>query len=83
MNKTAQTILINYLASENIYMSHKEAEAAIKKWEAKYPKIDAISLAAIAISDPYETALSDSEIREIRNFYFPPKNLKETILKGE
>lgn len=77
MNKTAQNILINYLSSEHIYISHSEAAAAIEKWESRYPNLDPLSLAAIAISDPYEIALAENEIREIRNFYFPPKNLKE------
>lgn len=70
-------IMMSYLAAEHIFISTKEAETAITKWSTKYPNLDSLSIVALAISDPQEIALAEAEIREIRNFYFPPKNFIE------
>lgn len=76
MNEAVQ-IMISYLNSENIFISAAEATSAIAKWTTKFPDLDAFSIVALAISDPQEIAITPNEIREIRNFYFPPKNLIE------
>ena len=79
-NKTALEIMTNYLESEGIHISESEASAAIAKWNRRIPNLDSLSLAAIAISDPTENALTKAEIREIREFYFPSKNFIERNL---
>ena len=70
-------LMLSYLNAEHIYVSRQKAEAAITKWSAKYPNLDSHSIVALAISDPQEINLTDKEIREIRNFYFPPKDFIE------
>ena len=70
----ATELAINYLESEGISVGTKETKAIIDKWEAKLDPIDFISLAAIAIENPNEFELSISEIRKIREFYFPSEN---------
>lgn len=65
----ATELMINYLESENITAD----PAVAAKWEARFPSLDFISLAALAIADPTESALTISEIRYIRDFFFPSK----------
>lgn len=76
----AGLIIINYLRSEGIYVDSAEVEKAVSRWKEKVGNIDAKSLAALAMSNPQENALSEKEIRELRNFYFPSKNFIESIL---
>lgn len=70
----ATELVVNYLEAEGIIAGTRETKAIVNKWESKFDPIDFISLAAIAIEDPKETNLSTSEIRKIRDFYFPSKN---------
>ena len=67
-------LAINYLETEGITVGTREITRVVNKWEEKLDPIDFISLAAVAISDPNEITLTISEIRQIRNFYFPYKN---------
>lgn len=67
-------LAVNYLESENIMVGTPEIAKVVNKWEARLDPIDFISLAAVAIADPYEIALSNKEIRKIREFYFPSEN---------
>ena len=67
-------LAINYLETEGITVGTREVTRVVNKWEEKLDPIDFISLAAVAISDPNEITLTISEIRQIRNFYFPYKN---------
>ena len=73
----AVELIINYLESENIYVGTAEIRSIVEKWEVRLDPIDFISLAAVAISNPNENALTISEIREMREFYFPSKNYLE------
>ena len=70
----ATELVINYLETENIIVGTPEITKIVNKWEARLDPIDFISLAAIALSDPNKIALSNIEIREIREFYFPSEN---------
>lgn len=73
----AINLVINFLESENITVGTPEITKIVNKWEAKLDPIDFISLAAVAISNPNEIALSRAEIREMREFYFPSENFIE------
>jgi hypothetical protein len=66
----AISIIIEYLESEGIMAGTAEITKNVDYWESKLDPIDPMSLAAVAIANPYESALTNSEIREIRNFYF-------------
>jgi hypothetical protein len=66
----AISIIIEYLESEGIISGTAEITKNVDYWEAKLDPIDPMSLAAVVIANPYENALTSSEIREIRNFYF-------------
>lgn len=70
-------LVINYLESEGIYVGTPETKAIVNKWESKLDPIDFISLAAVALFNPNKNALTNIEIREIREFYFPSKNYIE------
>lgn len=70
----ATELVINYLESENILVGTPETKALANKWEEKLDPIDFISLAAIVIENPRKINLSNSEIRRIREFYFPSKD---------
>lgn len=78
----ATNLVINYLESEGIYVGTPETIAIVNKWEAKLDPIDFISLAAVAIADPNEIALSIPEIRKIRDFYFPSKIYFKGVFNG-
>ena len=69
----ATELIINYLEVESISAGTPEIKAIVEKWEARLDPIDYISLAAVAISDPNEIALTTSEIRQLRDFYFSSK----------
>ncbi len=73
-------LMINFFETENISVNTEEIIATVNKWEARLDPIDFISLAAVAISNPNEIVLTISEIREIREFYFPSKNYLERSL---
>ena len=76
----AVELVINYLESEGISCGTVEIINMVDKWESRLDPIDFISLAAVAIANPQEVALTKSEIREIRNFYFPSENYIERSL---
>ena len=67
----ATELVINYFESEHIMVTTPQVNKKIKEWETKLDPIDFISLAAIVIEDPNKFELSETEIRKIRNFYFP------------
>jgi len=69
----ATELVINFLESEHITANNSEIMNLVYKWNSKLAPIDFISLAAVVISNPNKIALTKSEIREIRNFYFPSK----------
>lgn len=69
-------IIIDYLESENIYAGTPETTAVVQKWENHYPHLDNLSLAALALANPNEIQISDSEIREFKEFFFPSENSK-------
>ena len=69
----ATNLIINFFESEGICVSTPEIKEIVNKWEAKLNPIDFISLAAVSISNPNEIVLTNSEIRQIREFYFPSK----------
>lgn len=73
----ATQLIINFFEAENIMVGTPEIVKIVNKWQAKLDPIDYISLAAVAISNPNETALTNSEIREFRNFYFPSEDFIE------
>lgn len=76
----AVELMINYLESEGISLDTKSATKAVNKWSNRLGDIDFISLAAVAISDPNELVLTEKEIRNFREFYFPSKNIIERNL---
>lgn len=69
-------IIIDYLESENIYAGTGETRAIVQKWENRFPQLDNISLAALSLANPNEINISDSEIREFKEFFFPSENSK-------
>ena len=69
-------IIIDYLESENIYAGTAETRAIVQKWENRFPQLDNISLAALSLANPNEINISDSEIREFKEFFFPSENSK-------
>ena len=69
-------IIIDYLESENIYAGTTETRAIVQKWENRFPQLDNISLAALSLANPNEINISDSEIREFKEFFFPSENSK-------
>ena len=73
----ATKIMVDYLSSEGIYKSTAECGAVVAKWMQRLDINDPLSIAAVAISDPSQITLTESEIRKIREFYFPSKNFKE------
>lgn len=77
-NKTEKVvdIIIDYLESENIYAGTPETRAIVQKWYNKFPNLDNLSLAALALANPNEVQISDSEIREFKEFFFPSNNSK-------
>jgi len=75
--ESAVELVINYLEAENILMTTEQAASIVNKWEAILDPIDCISLAAVAIANPKEIALSQSEIRQIKEFFFPSDNSYE------
>ena len=77
--ESALELSLNYLSTEGIAAAPSDILPSLMKYAA-VPAIDFISLAALAISDPKEVALSPREIREIREFYFPSKNTLERSL---
>lgn len=66
----ATQLIINFLESEHITVGTNEITKTVEKWESRLDPIDFISLAAVAIADPNEIALTNNEIRKIREFYF-------------
>ncbi len=66
----ATELAINFLESENINVEKAEIAKIVNKWEARLSPIDFVSLAAVAISNPNEIALTNTEIRKMREFYF-------------
>lgn len=66
----ATQLVINFLESEHITVGTNEITKTVEKWESRLDPIDFISLAAVAIADPNEIALTNNEIRKIREFYF-------------
>lgn len=66
----ATELAINFLESENISVGTAEMAKIVNKWEARLKPIDFVSLAAVAISNPNEIALTNAEIRKMREFYF-------------
>lgn len=66
----ATQLVINFLESEHITVGTHEITKTVEKWESRLDPIDFISLAAVAIADPNEIALTNNEIRKIREFYF-------------
>lgn len=64
-------LMINYLESERIMVGTPEITRTVIKWEERLNPIDFVSLAAVALENPREIALSRDQIRRIRNFYFP------------
>lgn len=67
----ATELVINYFESENITVGTPEIKEIINKWETIFDPIDFVSLAALTIYNPSKVELSRSEIRKIRDFYFP------------
>ena len=67
----ATKIIISYFEAENIQEQTPTILARVNKWEARLNPLDALSLAAVAISDPPEISLTIPEIRQLREFYFP------------
>ena len=67
-------LVINYLESEHIIVGTNEISKKVNEWEKKLGPIDFISLAAIVLEDPNKIALTNIEIRKIREFYFPSEN---------
>jgi hypothetical protein len=67
----ATKIIISYFEAENIQEQTPTILARVNKWEARLNPLDALSLAAVAISDPPEIFLTIPEIRQLREFYFP------------
>lgn len=67
-------LVINYLESEHIIVGTNEISKKVNEWEKKLGSIDFISLAAIVLEDPNKIALTNIEIRKIREFYFPSEN---------
>lgn len=74
-------IIIKYLEEEGIYVGTKETQDIVEKWQAKLHLSDAIDLAAVAIANPNEIAISKAEIREFRQFFFPSINYIESNLR--
>lgn len=75
----ALDIAIKYLESENIICGTKELSNRITKWENKFDPIDPYSLASLAIANPLESNLTKSEVRHIKEFFFPSDNYIESI----
>lgn len=73
----ATNIIVNYFEAEGIQEQTPTIAARATKWEARLTPIDALSLAAVTISDPPESALTNEEIRQLREFYFPSTNITE------
>ena len=73
--KMLTDLVINYFESEHIMIGTPEIIDTINKWiiRTEHNQIDLLSLAALTIENPNKVALSNDEIREIRNFYFPSK----------
>lgn len=71
--KLAIELIINYLKSEGIMVGKREIKKIVNKWKDKLDPIDFIFLVAVAIANPNENVLTISEIRKIREFYFPQK----------
>lgn len=66
-----KTLVINYFETENIMVRNNEINEVVNKWYSFFPNLDFITLAALAIDNPKEIPLTKSEIRKIRDFYFP------------
>ena len=75
--EVAIKLVINFFESEMITVRTSEIIPIVNKWESKFDPIDPISLAALTIANPINSAISTNEIREIREFYFPSKNCFE------
>lgn len=69
-------IIINYLESEHINAGTAETRAIVQKWEDRFPNLDDLSLAALSLANPNEIQISNSEIREFKDFFFPSENSK-------
>lgn len=73
----ATNIIVNYFEAEGIQEQTSTIAVRATKWEARLAPIDALSLAAVVIADPPELALTNEEIRQLREFYFPSTNIIE------
>lgn len=66
----ATELVVNFLETEHITANNSEIIKLVQKWESRLAPIDFISLAAVVISNPNKIELTNSEIREMRDFYF-------------
>lgn len=64
-------LVVNYFEANHIMVRTSEIREIVNRLEEKFDPIDFISLAALAISNPNKFEFTISEIREIRNYYFP------------
>lgn len=64
-------LVVNYFEANHIMVGTSEIREIVNRLEEKFDPIDFISLAALAISNPNKFEFTISEIREIRNYYFP------------
>lgn len=66
----ATEIILDYLESEKICVGTKETREIVKKWQSRLHLSDPIDLAAVALANPNEIAVTNLEIREFRKFFF-------------
>lgn len=66
----ATELVVNFLEAEHITANNSEIIKLVQEWESRLAPIDFISLAAVVISNPNKIELTNSEIREMRDFYF-------------
>ena len=64
-------IVSDYFEARNIMVGTPEIRYLTEKWASKLDSTDYLTLASIVIENPNKNALSNSEIREIRNLIFP------------
>ena len=71
--KTATNIACEYLETEGILVTTEVMRTTVEKWENLIPYIDdPLTLAAVAMENPSTKILfSRTELRILKNFYFP------------
>lgn len=76
----ATKLVISYLEAEKIMVGTPEIKEKVNLWEDRLDPIDSLSLAAVVLFNPTEIILSQSDIRRIKETFFPSNNF--TYNKG-